>query len=233
MQTNSDYNELLQDLGIKLSNTDLLNQAFTHKSYVNEVSGQQIGSNERLEFLGDAVLELVITKQLFLDFPQKEEGDLTSIRSALVRGKNLSKIARTLKLGQYLLLSKGEHKSNGQDKGYIIANLVEALIGAIYLAQGLEQATSFIIKHVYATLPEIMAEKLYIDSKTMFQELSQEKLNITPTYKLENSFGPDHSKKFSMGVYLDETKIAEGQGSSKQKAEQDAALKALQAKGWS
>ena len=232
MQTNSNYSQLLQNLNIKLSNTELLTQAFTHKSYVNEVSGHKISSNERLEFLGDAILELVVTKQLFLDFPDKEEGELTPIRSALVRGKNLSKIARTLNLGQYLLLSNGEFKTNGQDKGYIIANLVEALIGAIYLDQGLDAASDFIMRFVYSTLPEIMEEKSYIDSKTRFQEIAQEKLNITPTYKLENSFGPDHSKKFTMGVYIEAEKIAEGQGSSKQKAEQDAAFNALKAKNW-
>lgn len=232
MQANSNYQELLQTLNLKFNNLDLLNEAFTHKSYVNEVEGESISSNERLEFLGDAVLELVVTKNLFQDFPDKEEGELTSMRSALVRGRNLSKVARNLKLGPYLILSKGEFNSNGQDKGYILANLVEAIIGAIYLDQGLQEATKFILQNIYTTLDTILQEKSHIDSKTKFQELAQEKLSITPTYELEKSFGPDHSKKFTMGVYLNQEKIAEGDGSSKQKAEQQAALNALQIKKW-
>jgi ribonuclease-3 len=154
------------------------------------------------------------------------------MRSALVRGKNLSTVARNLELGQYLILSKGEFNSKGQNKGYILANLVEAVIGAIYLDQGMPKAAEFILKNIYAMLPDILAQEAHIDSKTKFQELSQEKLSQTPEYKLIKEFGPDHSKKFTMGAFLNNNLIAEGTDSSKQKAEQIAARNALKEKGW-
>lgn len=232
MQANSDYTQLLKKLSLKFSDPSLLNEAFTHKSYVNEVEDPAVGSNERLEFLGDAVLELVVTKHLFQDFPDKEEGDLTAMRSALVRGNNLSKVARKLELGQYLILSKGEFNSNGASKGYILANLVEAIIGAIYIDQGMSKAAEFILKHIYTCLPDILEQNAHIDSKTKFQEIAQEKLGITPEYKLSEEFGPDHAKQFTMAVYLNADSIAEGTDSSKQKAEQKAALNALKKKGW-
>lgn len=232
MQANSDYTQLLRKLSLKFSDDKLITEAFTHKSFVNEVEDPSVKSNERLEFLGDAVLELVVTKHLFQDFPAKEEGELTSMRSALVRGNNLSKVARKLELGQYLILSKGEFNSKGQSKGYILANLVEAIIGAIYVDQGMSKAAEFILKNIYASLPDILANNGHIDSKTKFQEISQEKLGITPEYKLSREFGPDHSKQFTMVVYLETEKLAEGTNSSKQKAEQEAALNALKAKGW-
>lgn len=232
MQANSDYTQLLRKLSLKFSDLNLLNEAFTHKSYVNEVEDASVRSNERLEFLGDAVLELVVTKHLFQDFPNKEEGELTAMRSALVRGNNLSEVARKLDLGQYLILSKGEFNSNGQSKGYILANLVEAIIGAIYIDQGMSKAAEFILKHIYSCLPKILEENSHIDSKTRFQEISQEKISITPEYKLSAESGPDHSKQFTMAVFLGDEKIAEGTDSSKQKAEQKAALNALKKKGW-
>lgn len=232
MQANSDYKSLLKKLSLKFNNPNLLNEAFTHKSYVNEVDDPNVKSNERLEFLGDAVLELVITKHIFQDFPDCEEGELTSMRSALVRGKNLSKVAKNLELGQYLILSKGEFNSKGQNKGYILANLVEAVIGAIYLDQGMAKAAEFILKNIYALLPEILKQNAHIDSKTKFQEVSQEKLSLTPEYKLIKEFGPDHSKKFTMGAFLGDELISEGTDSSKQKAEQIAALNGLKEKGW-
>jgi ribonuclease-3 len=232
MQANSDYSSLLKKLSLRFNNPDLLNEAFTHKSFVNEVEDPSVRSNERLEFLGDAVLELVITKHIFQDYPDSEEGELTAMRSALVRGKNLSTVARNLELGQYLILSKGEFNSKGQNKGYILANLVEAVIGAIYLDQGMPKAAEFILKNIYAMLPDILAQEAHIDSKTKFQELSQEKLSQTPEYKLIKEFGPDHSKKFTMGAFLNNNLIAEGTDSSKQKAEQIAARNALKEKGW-
>lgn len=232
MQANSDYSELLKKLSLKFNDLQLLQEAFTHKSYVNEVNDPQVKSNERLEYLGDAVLELVVTKHLFQDFPKNEEGDLTAMRSALVRGKNLAKVARELELGQYLILSKGEFNSNGHSKGYILANLVEAIIGAIYLDQGMQKASQFILQNIYSHLPEILEQNAHIDSKTKFQEVSQEKLGITPEYKLIKESGPDHSKQFTMGVFLKDKLIGEGTDSSKQKAEQKAALHGLKEKGW-
>ncbi len=232
MQANSDYSSLLKKLSLKFNDLQLLQEAFTHKSFVNEVADPAIKSNERLEFLGDAVLELVVTKHLFQDYPEREEGELTAMRSALVRGKNLSKVARKLELGQYLILSKGEYNSKGQNKGYILANLVEAVIGAIYLDQGMSKASEFILKNIYSDLSEILKIKGHIDSKTRFQEVSQEKLGVTPDYKLIKEFGPDHSKEFTMGVFLNGDLIEEGTDSSKQKAEQKAALRALEKKGW-
>lgn len=213
-------------LNYQFKDPSLLETALTHKSFANE--NQNIQSNERLEFLGDAVLELVVTKFLFEKFPDDQEGHLTSLRSALVRGKNIAKVLADLEVLEYIKLSYGEQRSNGSHKAYIQANVYEAIVGSIYMDGGLEKASSFIFQTVIPTLDEIIKEQTYIDSKSHLQELAQERFNVTPTYHLQKESGPDHNKNFEMGVFFFDKLIAKGVGSSKQKAEIDAAYNALQ-----
>lgn len=226
------YSSLLKKIGLKAAADDaLLQQVFIHRSYVNEHKEEDLESNERLEFLGDAVLELVTTEYLYRNFSQPE-GELTNWRSALVKGPTLAEIAQELNLGSFLMLSKGEEKSGGREKDYLLANTVEALIGYIYLKGGYTKAQLFIHKFILVRLQTILEGNLHIDSKSYFQETAQEVLSITPTYKVLGEEGPDHKKMFTMGVYLDDKLIAKGKGNSKQIAEQDAARNALIAKGW-
>lgn len=216
---------LEKKIGLKFKNHDLLNKAFVHRSYLNENNIAE-ESNERLEFLGDAVLELVVTEYLFEKY-QKNEGELTAIRSALVRGKNLSEIAGTLGIFDCLFLSAGERKSSEKAKGLILANALEALIGAIYLDQGYEKAQKFILTHIASKADLVLKDKLYIDAKSELQERIQELQKITPHYRVLKEEGPDHNKKFTSGVYIGDQLVAEGNGSSKNAAEQDAASNAL------
>jgi ribonuclease III len=225
----SQFAKLEKLIKLKFKQLDLLELAFTHRSYLNE--HREIAEhNERLEFLGDAVLELVVTEYLYLTYKDKPEGELTNWRSALVRGDNLARIARKLEIGQYLRLSRGEENSGGRSKDYILANAVEALIGAIYLEKGIKGAKLFIDQYVILGLEEILAAKLHLDAKSRFQELAQAEVEITPEYRLLGESGPDHEKIFTMGVYLGEELIAEGRGGSKQNAEEEAARKALDLK---
>ncbi|MBU0981146.1 ribonuclease III [Patescibacteria group bacterium] len=224
-------NQLEEQIGITFTDKSLLELAFVHKSYVNEAEDQE-KHNERMEFLGDAVLELCVTDYVFRTYPDQPEGELTNWRSALVKGKNLAKVARELHLGDYLKLSRGEELSGGRDKTYILANTTEALIGAIYLDKGYEKANKFVLKFIITMLDEIIKQKLYIDAKSRIQELAQEKLSLTPRYDLLKESGPDHDKIFTMGIYFEKELIAKGTGPSKQEAEQAAAHKALQEKGW-
>ncbi len=218
-------------LGVHFENEALLALAFVHKSYVNEHPDEK-GYNERLEFLGDAVLELAVTDFLYHNYPDQPEGQLTNWRSALVKGKNLARVARTLKLGEHLQLSRGEEISGGREKDYILANTTEALIGAMYLDKGFAITNQFILRNVVAMLNEIIAQGLNIDSKSRIQELAQEKLSITPNYELLSETGPDHDKIFEMGIYFGKELVEKGTGPSKQEAEQAAARNALKAKGW-
>jgi ribonuclease-3 len=226
------WNEFEELVGIKFINKDLLKQAFTHRSYLNENRHLKGGHNERLEFLGDAVLELVITHFLFEQYPEKNEGDLTSIRSALVNAQTCATVAREIKVNDFLLLSRGEAKDTGRARQYILANTLEAIIGAIYLDQGYESAKIFIEKYITPLTPKIVEEELWIDAKSKFQEKAQEKVGITPSYKTLKETGPDHDKKFTVGVFLNDKMISEGEGDSKQDAEQVAARIALKTKGW-
>ncbi|MBP7058003.1 ribonuclease III [Candidatus Gracilibacteria bacterium] len=226
------YAELEDKIGLKFKNSGLLDTAFVHKSYVNEHRDLKQENNERLEFLGDAVLELVTTDYLYGTYPDKGEGVLTNWRSALVKGNHLAETAKELDLGFYLYLSRGEERSGGRKKNYILANTLEALIGAIYLDRGYDAAHNFIDKNILVKLPLILEQGLHIDAKSHFQEISQEELGTTPEYRLIKEEGPDHDKKFTMGAYIGEELIAEGSGSSKQKAEQDAAFNSLKVKGW-
>ncbi|MBI96271.1 ribonuclease III [bacterium] len=217
---------LQSKLNYQFEDTSILETALTHKSFANE--NQNIQSNERLEFLGDAVLELVVTKFLFEKFPDRQEGYLTSLRSALVRGKNIAKVLETLEVLEYIKLSFGEQRSNGSQKSYIQANVYEAIVGAIYMDGGYEKASKFIFETVIPTLDGIIEEQAHIDSKSHLQEIAQERFNLTPTYHLQKESGPDHNKQFEMGVFFFDKLIATGKGSSKQKAEIEAAYNALQ-----
>lgn len=210
----------------------LIEQAFTHRSYLNENRAPGREHNERLEFLGDAVLELVATEFLFGKYPDKPEGDLTAYRAALVNTVSISDAATKLGMNEYLLLSRGEAKDTGRARGIILANAFEALIGALYLDDGYVVARDFIDKHILYKADEIVEKRLWQDPKSRLQEVAQDKMGVTPTYELVNQVGPDHDKRFMIAVFLGGTKIAMGEGRSKQEAEQDAAQKALTAKGW-
>lgn len=226
MKADSEINEIEKKIKINFHNKDLLRQVFVHRSYLNENPNFKLGHNERLEFLGDAVLELVVTEYLYNNF-NNPEGELTNWRSALVKGQMLSTISEELDINKHLYLSKGEKKSMGKARQIILANTFEALIGAIYLDQGYKMCQKFIAKWLLKYLPEILSKHLYKDAKSKLQELIQEKQSITPTYKVISEEGPDHNKKFKVGVYISDKMIASGEGNSKQEAEQDAAQKAL------
>lgn len=228
----NDFAEFEKIIGVNFNDKKLLKQAFTHRSYLNENRSVLLAHNERLEFLGDAVLELSITNSLYHQFPEKPEGDLTALRSALVNAITLSSVANEIKVNDFLLLSKGEAKDVGRARQYILANTLEAIIGAIYLDQGFETAHQFITKFVLTLTEAIVRDDLWIDAKSKFQEKAQERLSITPSYKKLKDTGPDHDKHFTVGVFLDEHMIAEGTGKSKQDAEQEAARKGLAVKGW-
>jgi ribonuclease-3 len=227
-----DFSILETNIGITFKNKDLLKQAFIHRSYLNENRTVKLEHNERLEFLGDAVLELVITDYLYKKYPEKNEGDLTAYRSSLVNSNTLSDVAEKLGLNPFLLLSKGEAKDTGRARQFILANTFESLVGAIYIDQGYDSANTFIASQLFGLIEEIIEKNKYIDSKSKFQEQAQEKVGITPAYKLIKETGPDHNKIFTVGVYLREDLVVTGDGKSKQEAEQDAAEKALEQKGW-
>jgi len=213
-------------LGITFNDISILERAFTHRSYLNEHPSLGLEHNERQEFLGDAVLELVVTDHLFRNYPNPE-GDLTNWRSALVKTESLSAVAKQLELEPYLKLSRGEAKGNDRSRALIMANCVEAIIGGIYLDQGYDEAKSFIEKYIIAPLPKILEDGSWIDPKSRFQELAQEKEGHTPQYKVMEETGPDHDKLFTIGVYLGSNLMGQGSGSSKQAAQQAAAANAL------
>ena len=228
----AELSQLESTLKLPFKNKDLLQQAFVHRSYLNENRDFHLQHNERLEFLGDAVLELVVTEYLYSKYPDKPEGELTAWRAALVNTKMLSSIGRELNFSDYLLLSHGEAKEEGKARDYILANTVEAFIGALYLDQGLKNSGKFITTYILSKLAGVLEDELFLDSKSRFQELAQEKAAITPTYTVLKEWGPDHAKHFHIGVYLDKELVANGEGSSKQEAEQNAAKNALAEKGW-
>jgi ribonuclease-3 len=223
--------KLTDSLGLSFKNSKYLQEALTHRSYLNENRQYQLPHNERLEFLGDAVLELSVTEYLFKKF-ENPEGDLTSWRASLVNGEMLAKIAREIKLDDFLLMSRGEKKDTGKARNYILANAMEALIGAIYLDQGFKKADEFINKFIVVKLPEILKNKSYLDPKSYFQEKAQEIVQVTPHYELVKEWGPDHDKKFLVAVFLKDEKVAEGEGESKQEAQRNAAENGLTEKGW-
>lgn len=227
-----DFSLFEKKLGLKFKNKDILIQAFVHRSYLNENPNFAIKHNERLEFLGDAVLELVVTEHLYQEYPDKSEGELTNWRAALVNAKMLAEVAEELGLNEFLLLSRGEAKELGKARQYILANTFEALIGAIYLDSGFKPCDVFIKKCLIIKLSNIIENNLFKDAKSRFQEQAQEKTGITPLYKVIKEWGPDHIKQFIIGVFLEDELVAEGNGYSKQEAEEDAAKNALEAKKW-
>lgn len=224
-----DFFALEKKLKVSFKNKDFLVNAFVHRSYLNENPGFYLPHNERLEFLGDAVLELVVTEHLYATYSDKAEGELTSLRAALVNAKMLAKTAKELGFNTFLLLSRGETKETGKARDYILANTFEAFTGALYLDQGLTSCEKFIEWCILSKLDHVLEAELFRDSKSRFQEISQEESGITPFYKSLQEWGPDHEKKFRVGVFLGEKKVAEGRGSSKQEAEEDAARNALAA----
>ncbi len=226
-----DISILEKKLGVFFKNKKLLQQALTHRSYLNENPNFRLPHNERLEFLGDAVLELIVTKYLYLHY-DNPEGELTSWRAALVNAQMLSRIASDLGINDFLFLSHGEAKDKGRGRQYILANTMEAIIGAIFLDQGIKAASNFVRRHIISKLPWILKNKLYKDAKSQFQEEAQDRLAITPTYEILQEWGPDHARKFRVGVFLGKEKVAEGEGNSKQEAQRKAAQTALKKKNW-
>jgi ribonuclease-3 len=229
-----DFEQFSKEIKVEFNDISLLKRACTHRSYLNENKKAGLEHNERLEFLGDAVLELVITSFLYKKYPDKDEGDLTSYRSALVNTNSLSKVALHIGVDKYLLLSKGESKDTGRARSIIHADTIEAIIGAVYLDQGYDAAGNFIASNLMEVIDidDIVKNKLWLDAKSRFQEKAQEMTGITPTYKTTKETGPDHNKMFTLAVFIGDVQVAIGQGMSKQEAEQKAAEKALEVKGW-
>ena len=227
-----DFSQLQLRLGHTFAAPDLLTEALTHRSYLNEHREYAGAHNERLEFLGDAVLELAATDFLFKKFPAKPEGELTSYRAALVNTVSLAATSQALGVNDYLLLSKGESKDTGRARDVILADAFEAIIGAIYLDAGYASAESFILKNLCSKIDDVIASRSYQDAKSRFQEVAQEKRGITPAYETLSEIGPDHDKRFMVGVFIGTAEIARGEGKSKQEAEQAAAQAGLDKMGW-
>jgi ribonuclease III len=228
----NDLIDLQKVLGVSFKDPMVLLSAVTHRSYLNEHREANWEHNERLEFLGDAVLELVVTDHLFKKYPEKPEGELTAVRAALVNTNSLALASELLGVNRFLLMSKGEAKDEGRARQYILANVFESCIGAIYLDLGYDAAKEFIAGRLFGNTENIVKKRLWQDAKSRFQELSQEKASITPTYETVSQDGPDHDRIFTVGVFLRHEKVAEGKGRSKQEAEQQAAEVAVKAKGW-
>ncbi len=227
-----DFKELQKNLGIKFKNEDLLRQAFVHRSYLNENPAFGLGHNERLEFMGDAVLELVVTEYLYKNYPDLAEGEMTNLRAALVNAQMLSQISDRLGFNEYLYLSRGEAKETGRGRQYILANTFESFTGSLYMDLGYGASQNFIYANLIPELKNIIENKLWRDAKSLFQEAAQERAGITPTYEVLSESGPDHAKKFVIGVYLNEELVAQGEGSSKSEAQQQSAENALRVKNW-
>jgi ribonuclease-3 len=222
-----DTSALQKTIGIKFKSVDLLLESLTHRSYLNENPKAGVTHNERLEYLGDAVLELIVSEELYEKFPKEPEGQLTVLRAALVNYQILAKVAEAVGLQDFIMMSRGERKDTGRAREVILANAIEAVIGAVYLDQGLEKTRAFVKKFVMENLAEVLKTKSYKDAKSELQEIVQEKFRVTPTYRVLGEEGPAHKRVFTMGVYFGEKMIAEGEGQSKQDAEIEAAKNAL------
>jgi ribonuclease-3 len=227
-----DFSSFAKQLGLSFNNLDLLIEALTHRSYLNEHREYAGSHNERLEFLGDAVLELAATDFLFKKFPSIAEGELTAYRAALVNTVSLAVSAQALGINEYLLLSKGEAKDTGRARDVILADAFEAIIGAVYLDSGFASAEAFIAKNLYTKIDDVIAKRSYQDAKSRFQEIAQEKRGTTPSYETLSEIGPDHNKRFTVGVFIGSEEIARGEGQSKQEGEQSAAQNALAKMNW-
>lgn len=217
------YEKIEKNLGITFKDRSLLDIALTHRSYLNEHRDASLQNNERIEFLGDAVLELVISSYLFRTYKDKPEGDLTNIRAAVVRTESLAEESRKLGLGEFLRMSKGEEESGGKDKDYLLANTFEAVLGAIYEDQGFEVCKEYLSRTILKKVANIVDNNLYIDPKTQAQEIIQAEFKVTPVYEVVKEEGPDHDKKFTVALKIKSKAVATGIGSSKQKAEEEAA----------
>lgn len=228
----TDFSKFENRIGFSFTNKDLLTQAFIHRSYLNENRSIALPHNERLEFLGDAVLELVVTDYLFRKFPEKSEGEMTAYRAALVNTNTLSAISEKLGVNDFILLSRGEAKDKGRARQYILANTFEAIVGALYLDQGYEVAQEFVGDSLFHLTDDVISKKLWQDAKSYFQEMAQDKEGVTPNYETLRESGPDHDKQFVVGVFIGKELVAEGEGKSKQEAEQEAARNGLKKKGW-
>ncbi len=226
------FEDFEQKTKIKFKDKGLLKQAFIHRSFINENPGSVLFHNERLEFLGDAVLELVVTDFLYRKYRNYTEGELTALRSALVNAVIISEVASKIGMNDFLLLSKGEMKDTGKARQYILANTYEAYIGALYLDQGYDMADKFVKDTLLPHTDEIVAKKLWRDAKSLVQEKAQEHVSVTPNYKVLSESGPDHDKHFTVGICFGAELIAEGKGKSKQEAEQKAAEAALKINNW-
>jgi ribonuclease-3 len=220
---NNNYKDLENKIGVNFKNQEYLITALTHRSYLNENRDNSSENNERLEFLGDAVLELITSVYLFETYPERPEGELTSFRSAIVRTESLAEASRDLGVGEYLRMSRGEAESGGADKDYLLANTYESILGAIYMDQGYEECKKFVHKTLVPKVENIVENRLDIDSKTKIQEMIQSEYKVTPTYDVIDEEGPDHDKTFTVAVKIEDETIGTGKGSSKQKAEEDAA----------
>jgi ribonuclease III len=227
-----DFKSFERAIGVEFNDVNLLRQAFTHRSYLNEHRQQSGGHNERLEFLGDAVLELIATHYLYEEFPEKPEGELTAYRAALVNANTCAQIAGEVGMNEFLLLSRGEAKDTGRARNILLANAFEALVGAIYIDQGYDAAKQFISERLFPKLTDIIRQRLWQDAKSSLQEKAQEFEGATPNYKVLAETGPDHDKHFVVGVYVRDAQLGQGEGKSKQEAEQAAAREALAKRGW-
>jgi ribonuclease-3 len=218
--------EFQKRIGLKFKNRDLLREAFLHKSYINEDKKIKLSHNERLEFLGDAVLELIVTEYLYKNYEKETEGKMTAIRAALVNTESLAEAGKKLSLEEHLTLSKGEKKES-KGKDHTLANTFEAVLGAIYLDAGYEMSFEFVRKNLLKNIKNIIKNKTYRDPKSYFQEMAQEKYKFTPEYKIISEIGKDHDKVFISELFVGNKKIAKGEGASKQKAEVEAAKNGL------
>ncbi|MGI5897951.1 MAG: ribonuclease III [Candidatus Dojkabacteria bacterium] len=222
----NNYEEIEKKLKITFSNKETLRNALIHRSYINE-NRREEKNNERLEFLGDAVLELIISEYIYTKYPERPEGELTAIRSAVVRTESLAEESRALDIGQYLLMSKGEEESGGKDKEFLLANMYEAVLGAIYIDKGYEACKKFVERTLLKKVDDIVSQELFVDPKTKTQEIVQAKYKVTPTYETIKEQGPDHDKHFTVVLKIGDKRFSQGYGSSKQRAEEDAAKNAL------
>lgn len=214
-------------LNVSFNDNDLLVQALTHRSYINEQNDESLTDNERLEFLGDAVLDFVVADMLFDAFPDMAEGELTRLRSGLVRTESLAELARALRVGEFLRIGKGEENNGGRERTNNLCRAFEAIIGALYIDSGLEAVREFLTPHLNALQSLVMEEALHKDARSRLQEWSQANLNVTPHYRLVSTSGPDHNKEFLIEVVLGSEAVASGRGRSKQVASQAAAAAAL------
>src|SRR3989344_1424351 len=224
------FDDLQTKVGIKFKDTALLKHAFIHRSYLNE-NKQITSSNERLEFLGDAVLSFLTSNFLYKTYPQYPEGVLTNIRSSLVKTQSLGDVAKTLNFGELLFLSRGEEESEGRKNSSLLADTFEAFLGALFLDQGIEKAQRFLEQYLFTKTSHVITSRSYIDFKSLLQEIIQEKSRISPTYRVTKTEGPDHSKTFWVEAVMENNVLGIGKGKSKQEAEQQAATDALEKLG--